>query len=94
MISAIFMFYEQARNQLGTPGVAKSFQLCPTDFSRGVKSFAGEASPSLRPPGYGLSMNISVIFMFYESKNSKTSSSFSASCWRNLLLGSVFIFLR
>jgi len=51
----------QARNQLGTSGVAKSFlrgaqilktisnsfQLCPTDFSRWAKSFAEKALKSV-----------------------------------------------
>ena len=60
--------HTQARNQLGTPGVAKSFlrgahifqtmsnsfQLCPTDFSRGGKKFCrrGFATPAT-PPGCG-----------------------------------------
>jgi len=49
----------QARNQLGTPGGAKSFlrgaqnfwtvsnnfKLCPTHLSRGAKTFLGGASP-------------------------------------------------
>ena len=53
---------DQAGNQLGKPGVAKSFlrgakifqtmsssfQLCPTDFSWGEKSFAG-GDPSCAP---------------------------------------------
>ena len=81
--------FAQARNQLGTPGGAKSFlrgvqifklcpirpvlawdtrggedfsergpklfnsfQLCPTDFSRGCRKVCMEASPPF-PPGYG-----------------------------------------
>ena len=52
----------QGRNQLGTPGVAKSFlrgpnfltmsnsfDLCSTHFSRREKKFVGGRSP----PGYG-----------------------------------------
>jgi len=56
----------QARNQLGTPGVAKSFltgakffKLCPIIFNYGQqifpwgeKKFVGEASPPFSP-GYG-----------------------------------------
>ena len=56
--------YKQARNQLGTPGGAKSFprgaksfwtmsnvfKLCPKHFSRGGEKFLGRASSPLRPP--------------------------------------------
>ena len=59
--------FAQARNQLGTPGVAKSFlrgaqifqtmsnsfQLCPTDFSRGRKCLQRRLRP-LSPVVTGL----------------------------------------
>ena len=57
----------QARNQLGTPGGAKSFlrgvqifwtlsnifKLYPTHFSRGGEKFYRELRPPCAPPGYG-----------------------------------------
>jgi len=57
----------QARNQLMTPGGAKSFlkgaqifltvsnsfRLCPTLFSRGGEKFSRGDSRPLRPPNYG-----------------------------------------
>ena len=59
-----FVGCTQARNQLGTPGGAKSFlkgaqifwtmsnsfKRCPTHFSRGGEEFSRGASPTLRPP--------------------------------------------
>jgi len=36
--------------------MSNSFQLCPTDFSRGTNSVAGEASHPF-PSGYGLVSN-------------------------------------
>jgi len=55
---------KQARNQIGTPGGAKSFlrgaqifgtmsnifKLCPTHFTRGGENFSRRASPFLRNP--------------------------------------------
>jgi len=60
----VFQWWRQARNQLGTPGGAKSFprgaqilwtmynilKLCPTHFSRGDQKFSrGAAPPGYRP---------------------------------------------
>ena len=64
----------QARNQLGTSGGAKSFlrgaqifwtmsnsfKQYPTHFSRGAKNFLGGIRPSpSAPPGYGPAYNVS-----------------------------------
>ena len=66
LFSKISFTPAQARNELETPGMAKSFlrgaqvfvtmsssfQLCPTDFSRGDENFAGGAKPPLGAPSY------------------------------------------
>jgi len=67
----IFLTSNQARNQLGTPGVPKSFlrgaqifqamsnsfQRCPTDFCKGGGKVSQWAKPPCSPTVYGPASN-------------------------------------